>query len=286
MSHAFTMGPTLLFAPADRPERFAKAAERADAVIIDLEDAVAPVAKAQARENMVASTLDPTKTMVRINALDTPDAALDLAAVARSPYRTIMVAKASDPAGVAALADFNVVVLCESAAGILAASALAQLPNVVALMWGAEDLVASLGGTSSRFTAGLRAGSYRDVAMLARSQLLLAAGAFGKVAIDSIYADFADLEGLAEESEDAMASGFGAKACIHPSQVAVIRAAYRPSDDDVAAARELLAAADAAGTGVFAFQGQMVDGPILLHAQQTLRRATPDSPDARSHMGH
>lgn len=267
------MGPALLFAPADRPERFAKAAERADAVIIDLEDAVAPAAKAEARENLAAATLDPATTMVRINALGTPDSVQDLAAVALSPYRTIMVAKASDPEAVAALEGYDVVVLCESAAGILAAPALAQLPNVVGLMWGAEDLVASLGGTSSRFTSGARAGAYRAVAMHARSQLLLAAGAGGKVAIDSIYADFADLDGLADESEDAVASGFGAKACIHPSQVAVVRDAYRPADSEVAAARELLAAAEAAGTGVFAFKGQMVDGPILLHAKQTISRA-------------
>lgn len=268
------MGPALLFAPADRPERFAKAAGRSDAVIIDLEDAVAPEAKAAAREHMISSGLDPARTMVRINALDTPDAALDLAAVARSPYRTIMVAKASDPDAIAALADYAVVALCESAAGSLAAPALAQLPNVVALMWGAEDLVASLGGTSSRFTTGPNAGAYRAVATHARSALLLAAGAAGKVAVDSIYADFADLDGLAVEAEDAVASGFGAKAAIHPSQVEVIRAAYRPGAEDVAAARELLAAAEEAGTGVFAYQGRMVDGPILLHARATLRRAT------------
>ncbi|MFQ4148506.1 aldolase/citrate lyase family protein [Arthrobacter sp. LAPM80] len=268
------MGPALLFAPADRPERFAKAAQRSDAVIVDLEDAVAPAAKAQAREHLIASTLDPATTMVRINALGTPDAALDLAALARSNFHTIMVAKAEDADAVAALADYNVVVLCESAAGILAAQALAALPNVVGLMWGAEDLLASLGGTSSRFGPGSpRAGSYRAVATHARSQLLLAAAAAGKTAIDSIYADFADLDGLAEEAEDAVASGFGAKAAIHPSQVAVIRDAYRPSGADVTAATELLAAADAAGTGVFAFQGQMVDGPILLHARKTLRRA-------------
>ncbi len=267
------MGPALLFAPADRPERFAKAAERSDAVIIDLEDAVAREAKASAREHMLASGLDPAHTMVRINALDTPEAALDLAAVARSPYRTIMVAKAADPDAIAALADYSVVVLCESAAGILAAPALAQLPNVVALMWGAEDLVASLGGTSSRFVSGPNTGGYRAVAMHARSAMLLAAGAAGKVAIDSIYADFTDLDGLAVESEDAVASGFGAKASIHPSQVEVIRAAYRPAPEAVAAAKELLAAAVEAGTGVFAFKGQMVDGPILLHAEATLRRA-------------
>jgi len=269
------MGPALLFAPADRPERFAKAAERSDAVILDLEDAVAPEAKAQARENMLHSTLDPATTMVRINALDTRDSHLDLAAVERSNFRTIMVAKASDVDVIASLTDFNVVALCETAAGILAAPRLAQLRNVVGLMWGAEDLVASLGGTSSRFGSGHRAGRYRAVATHARSQLLLAAGAAGKLAIDSIYADFKDLAGLAEEAEDAVASGFGAKASIHPSQVAVIREAYRPSQEAVEAARELLAAADAAGTGVFAFNGQMVDGPILKHARETLRRAAP-----------
>ncbi|MHA7305042.1 HpcH/HpaI aldolase/citrate lyase family protein [Arthrobacter sp. TMN-49] len=267
------MGPALLFAPADRPERFGKAADRADAVILDLEDAVAPGAKARARENIATSALDPATTIVRINALGTEDSRLDLASLALSNVNTIMVAKAADPHAIAALAKYNVVALCETAAGILAAPALAQLPNVVALMWGAEDLVASLGGTSSRFAAGPAAGKYRAVATHARSQLLLAAGAAGKVAIDSIYADFADLDGLVAESEDAVASGFGAKACIHPSQVAVIRDAYRPSAEDVAAAAELLAAADSAGTGVFAFKGQMVDGPILLHAQQTLRRA-------------
>lgn len=272
------MGPALLFAPADRPERFAKAAGRADAVILDLEDAVSPEAKAAARENMRSSGLDPATTMVRINALETPEAALDLAAVARSPFTTIMVAKACNPQAVAALADFNVVVLCESAVGILAAQELAALPNVVALMWGAEDLMASLGGTSSRFPSdggagGNPAGQYRAVAMHARSQLLLAAAAAGKTAIDSIYADFADSAGLAEEAEDAVASGFGAKACIHPAQVPVVREAFLPTQAQVDAARELLAAAEAAGTGVFAFKGNMVDGPILLHARETLRRA-------------
>lgn len=265
------MGPALLFAPADRPERYVKAADRADGVILDLEDAVAPEAKAQAREHLVNNPLDPATTMVRINALDTADSRLDLAALARTGYRTIMVAKAEEPAAIAALADYNVVALCETAAGILAAPALAQLPNVVALMWGAEDLVASLGGTSSRFADG----RYRAVAVQARSQLLLAARAYGKTAIDSIYADIPDLAGLGAEADDAVASGFGAKACIHPSQVGVIRAAYRPSGADVAAATELLAAADAAGTGVFAFKGQMVDGPILKHARETLRRAAP-----------
>ncbi|MCY1221010.1 Citrate lyase subunit beta-like protein [compost metagenome] len=103
--------------------------------------------------------------------------------------------------------------------------------------------------------------------------MLLAAGAFGKEAIDAVYVNIPDLDGLAAESRDAVASGFGSKACIHPSQVAVVREAYAPAESDVAAAKELLAAAAAAGSGVFQFNGRMIDGPILKHAESTLRRA-------------
>jgi len=103
--------------------------------------------------------------------------------------------------------------------------------------------------------------------------VLLAAGAFGKEAIDAVYVSIPDLEGLALEARDAVASGFGAKACIHPNQVAVVRNAYAPADSEVVAAAELLDAAAAAGTGVFAFNGRMIDGPILRHAESTLRRA-------------
>ena len=136
-------------------------------------------------------------------------------------------------------------------------------------MWGAEDLLASLGGTSSRAEDG----SYRAVALHARSSVLLAAGAFGKDAIDAVYVNIPDLAGLALESRDAVASGFSSKACIHPDQVAVVREAYAPSEADVSAAAELLDAASAAGSGVFQFKGKMVDGPILKHAASTLRRA-------------
>lgn len=148
------------------------------------------------------------------------------------------------------------------------AAELAEEPNVVALMWGAEDLVASLGGTGSRREDG----GYRDVALHARSQVLLAAGAAGKHAVDAVYVNIPDLDGLAEEARDAVASGFGMKACIHPSQVQVIRDAYRPSEAEEQFARDVLAEAQRQG-GVFKFQGKMVDGPILRHAEQTLRRA-------------
>lgn len=273
----FTMGPALLFCPADRPERYQKAAERSDAVILDLEDAVAPADKKRARGAILAqlgsggetAELDPSRTIVRVNPVGTEDFAKDLHCLAHTPYRTVMLAKAETGEQLKALGDYHVIALCETAKGILNSSEIAQAPNVVGLMWGAEDLIASVGGTSSRNDDG----GYRAVAMHSRSTVLLAAKAAGKEAIDSVYVDIPDLAGLAAESADAVASGFSAKACIHPNQVAVVREAYAPSPEAVAAARELLEAAVAAGSGVFQFQGKMIDGPILKHAESTLRRA-------------
>lgn len=266
---AFTMGPALLFCPADRPDRFAKAAARADAVILDLEDAVAADAKAAARDNVVASHLDPGRTIVRVNALDTSHTAADLNAVLCTDYRTVMVAKAESAAAVGRLDPrLTVIALCETARGVVEAAAIAALPHVVALMWGAEDLVASLGGTSSRRPDA----GYRDVARYARSHVLVAAAAHGAAAIDAVHVDIHDVAGLAREAEDAAASGFTATACIHPTQVSVVRDAYRPDASTVAWARAVLAAAEGR-RGVFAFEGQMVDEPVLRHARQVLARA-------------
>lgn len=273
----FLMGPALLFCPADRPERYQKAAERSDAVIVDLEDAVAPADKQRARGAILAQLgsagdvpeLDPSRTIIRINPAGTEEFEKDLHCLKHTPYRHVMLAKAESAAQLKELEGYSVIALCETAAGIVNAAGIAAEPNVVGLMWGAEDLLASLGGTSSRRDDG----GYRSVALHARSTVLLAARAFGKEAVDSVYVNIPDLEGLAIESRDAVASGFGSKACIHPNQVAVVRAAYAPSESDVAAATELLDAAAAAGTGVFQYQGKMIDGPILKHAESTLRRA-------------
>lgn len=273
----FLMGPALLFCPADRPERYQKAADRADTVIVDLEDAVAPADKQRARGAILAQLgsagdvpeLDPSRTIIRINPAGTEEFEKDLHCLKHTPYRHVMLAKAESAAQLRELKGFSVIALCETAAGIVNAAAIAAEPNVVGLMWGAEDLIASLGGTSSRTDDG----GYRAVALHARSTVLLAARAAGKEAVDSVYVNIPDLDGLAAESRDAVASGFGSKACIHPNQVAVVREAYAPSEEEVATARELLDAAAAAGTGVFQHQGKMIDGPILKHAEATLRRA-------------
>ena len=262
-------GPALLFCPADRPDRYASAATRADAAIIDLEDAVLPGARASARIALASADLDPVTTIVRINPLGTDDAEDDLRALADTAVRWVMVAKAEEASSFDAVDErFRAIALCETARGVESAPEIARHPRVAALMWGAEDLVASLGGMSSRRSDG----GYRDVARLARARVLLAAGAAGKAAIDAVHLDIDDLDGLSAEAEDAVASGFRATACIHPKQVPVIREAYLPADSDVAWAADVLAAAENE-SGVFRFHGRMVDEPVLRHARAVLARA-------------
>ncbi|MFJ4038729.1 HpcH/HpaI aldolase/citrate lyase family protein [Microbacterium sp. NPDC090007] len=265
---SFDLGPALLFVPGDRPERLTKALERADAAILDLEDAVAADAKATARDALIRADPDPDRVIVRVNGVETPDFAHDLSALARTRVRTVMLAKTEDPASLDLLQGYEVIALCETARGVVHAEQLAAVPHVVGLMWGAEDLVASLGGTSSRGEDG----GYRDVARLARARVLLAAGAFGKGAVDAVHVDIGDLDGLAAEARDAAASGFAATACIHPGQVQTIRAAYAPTPEVLAWARGVLAAAEGE-RGVFRHEGRMIDEPILRHARSVVERA-------------
>ena len=259
-------GPALLFCPADRPDRYAKALAAADAVILDLEDAVAADRKAVARQALLDAPVDPSRTVVRINPAGTPDHLLDLETVRTSDYRVVMLAKTEGAGDLAWLSGLEVIALCETARGVLAAAEIAAQDAVSSLMWGAEDLVASLGGQSSRFPDG----RYRDVALHARSQVLLAAGAYGKDAIDAVYLDLDDHAGLAAESADAVASGFAAKACVHPAQAAVVREAFTPTEEQVAWARRVVEAGT--GAGVVRLDGQMVDEPLLRQARRLLAR--------------
>lgn len=258
------IGPALLFCPADRPDRYHKALAAADTVIIDLEDAVASDRRTDARQMLRDHPLDPERVIVRVNPVTTPDFVADLEAVKQSPYRAVMLAKAEDASDIDALDGYDVIALCETARGILAAAAIAAHPAVTGLMWGAEDLAASLGGQSSRLPCGV----YRDVSLHARSTVLIAAGAHGKAAVDSVWLDIADLDGLAAEASDAVASGFVAKACIHPSHAPVIRTAYAPTRHQVAWAERVTAAA--AQGGVVQLDGLMIDAPLLRQAERIL----------------
>lgn len=259
-------GPAWLFCPADRPERYAKAFAAADTVILDLEDAVTPDAKPAAREAVAGSTLDPARTIVRVNPRGSGHQARDLEALEQTAYRRVMVPKAETPEDFAALEGFEIVALCESPRGIANVELLAAQPGVVALTWGAEDLVAEMGGTSSRHADG----RYRDVARYARSRVLVAAAAAGKPCADTVFLDIEDEAGLACAAEDADVSGFAAMMCIHPRQVPIIRRAFAPSSKQVDWARGVLAAAKSAGQGVFTFEGRMVDEPLLRQARRIM----------------
>ncbi|QEN13482.1 HpcH/HpaI aldolase/citrate lyase family protein [Mycolicibacterium sp. ELW1] len=263
-------GPAWLFCPADRPERFEKAAATADVVILDLEDGVAARDREAAREALVSTQLDPGRTVVRVNPLTTPDHPLDLQALARTPYTTVMLAKTESAEQVAALAPLDVVVLIETPLGALNVVESSRPDNAFAVMWGAEDLFAVLGGTANRYPDG----SYREVARHVRSQSLLAAKAYGRLALDSVYLDIKDLDGLGAEVDDAVAVGFDAKVAIHPSQIPVIRKGYLPGAEQVAWARHVLEAARDE-RGVFQFEGIMVDAPVLRRAERIVQLA-PD----------
>jgi citrate lyase subunit beta/citryl-CoA lyase len=266
------LGPAFLFCPADRPERYLKAAAASDYVILDLEDGVNADDRGLAREALVATPLDPDRTIIRVNPVESSDHHLDMMALADTPYHTVMLAKTESADQVESLAARNVIALCETAKGVREAYLIAEAGPTVGLMWGAEDLIASLGGTSSRGDIG----RYRDVARFAREQVLLAAGASGRFAIDAVHLDIGDLEGLEEEAQDAAASGFSGTACIHPTQVAVVRRAYRPTEKEISWARQVVDAA-ATARGVFAFEGRMVDAPLLRHARTILEFADEGS---------
>jgi citrate lyase subunit beta / citryl-CoA lyase len=267
--------PALLFCPGDRPDRFGKAAAAADTVILDLEDAVAPERKARARDEVVramrrlepADPADPDRTVVRVNGAGTPWHDDDIAALAELPGVVVMLPMAADVAAIEALAPRPVIALCETAAGVLAAPALAAAGNCVGLMWGSEDLVADLGGRPGRTSSG----TYPPAMEEARTRILYAARAAGVMPIDTVLADIADLDLLRADSIAAVSAGFAAKACIHPSQVAVVREAFRPTPEQIRWARDVTAAA-ATAPAVFQFAGQMVDAPVLAHAAEVLRQ--------------
>lgn len=278
-------GPALLFCPADRPDRFGKAAARADAVILDLEDAVAPSRRPQAREAVAASRLDPQRTIIRVNPAGTPDHDADLAVVRRTNYGCVMLAKTESAEQVTAVHEAvgtSVLALVETPLGVVRADQIAAATGCAGLMWGAEDLLAGMGGSMSRVTAseagpGRARGQYRDVPHYARARVAIAAAAFDRWTVDAVFMDIADTDGLRAEAYDAVALGFTATGCIHPSQVAVVRAAYAPTADQVSWADRVLAAA-ADHPGVFRLDDRMIDGPLLRQAESIRLRARAARP--------
>jgi citrate lyase subunit beta/citryl-CoA lyase len=258
----------LLFCPGDRPDRYDKAAARSDVVIVDLEDAVGVDRKPDARRSMIGHPLDPIRTIVRVNPAGGIDHDADMVAVSQTSYDVVMLAKTESREQVESLNPYRVIALCETARGVADARDISRATNLVGMMWGAEDLMGSLGGGTSRHGDG----QYRDIARLARSTILLAASAQGINAIDAVFLDINDPAGLNEESAESAHIGFAAKACIHPAQVDVVRHAFRPLPSDIAWATSVLAESGN-HSGVFQFEGMMIDEPILRQARRTMDRA-------------
>lgn len=279
------VGRTLLFVPGDRPERIGKAiATDADAVAVDLEDAVAPEAKSRARETVPAAVaaVDPRDgLLLRVNALDTPYFADDLATVAALLPRLagVLLPKVEDAraverldellTGLEAAADrpvgtTAVLPIVETARGVLAAPAVAAAgPRVATLLFGTLDLASDLGVTPTVEGREL---------LHARSQVVLATAAAGLPGpLDGPHAALDDTDGLVRASVLARELGFTGKVVLHPRQLAPVQEAFAPTAAELARAREIVAAAQEAGSGAFRLaDGTFVDAPVLRRATSLL----------------
>lgn len=281
---------SLLFVPGDSERKFGKAlASSADALILDLEDSVALANKEAAGATVLAMLGQPRagkKLFVRVNPLDSGLLLRDLQAVMAGRPDGIMLPKCGGPQDVIRLGHYldAFEAACASVAGSTSIIAIAtETPQAVlamqgyescgprlwGLLWGAEDLSAAIGASANRKPDG----SYRSPFRLARDLCLLAASAASVVAIDTVYTDFKDEEGLRQESLDGRIEGFGAKAAIHPAQCDIINAAFRPSDEELAWALAVLQALkDAPSGGVASLDGRMIDRPHELQALRILGR--------------
>lgn len=274
---------SLLFVPGDRPDRMEKALRAgADALILDLEDAVAPAAKPEARRYVAAflNANSTAKLWVRINPLDSDESDKDLAAILSSHPDGIFLPKAEGGASVAELtrrltsqgnATAQILAIAtETPAAIFQLGTYGGSKRLAGLTWGAEDLPAAIGAATSREADGRFTPPYE----LARSLCLFGAAAAGVAPIETVYPAFRDLEGLAAYAGRARRDGFTGMMAIHPDQVPVINAAFTPSESEVAHARAVVAAFEAnPGAGALSLDGRMIDRPHLVQAQRTLAAA-------------
>ena len=280
---------SLLFVPGDSERKFAKAkTSGADALILDLEDSVAPAQKLAARQLVARLLDDPAPRdwsfFVRVNALDTGLPLDDLSAIVKPGLDGLLIPKANGAedlqrighyldaletkAGMALGSVKMAVVATETAKAMFALGSYAPAhPRLVALTWGAEDLSAALGATDNKEPDGGWTFPYQ----VARARCLFAASAAEVAPIDTIHADFRDLEGLERDCRRSRRDGFLGRMAIHPNQVSTIDRCYAPSEAEIAHARrivEVFAANPNAGT--IGVDGRMVDIPHLKAAQKTL----------------
>jgi citrate lyase subunit beta/citryl-CoA lyase len=275
---------SLLFVPGDRPDRMEKAlGAGADALILDLEDAVAPAAKAEARRH-VAEFLEAnsrSRLWVRVNPLDSPEHDRDLAAILHSHPDGVVLPKAEGGASVNELARRLaergnataqiLAIATETPAAIFQLGTYGGTKRLAGLTWGAEDLPAAIGAAASRESDGRFTPPYE----LARSLCLFGAAAAGVAPIETVYPAFRDIDGLALYAGRARRDGFSGMMAIHPDQVPVINHAFTPSAEEIAHARAVVAAfAASPEAGALSLDGRMIDRPHLVQAQRILAMGT------------
>jgi (S)-citramalyl-CoA lyase len=252
-----------LFVPANRPDRFEKAASSdADLICIDLEDSVPIDQKDEARDSVLAalSNLDRSKTAVRINGLKTKAGLADLLALSNCEYSPALVflPMVESPTEVEIAREIlgdgigGLVPLIETVKGLRAGDAIAASPGVVAMMFGGGDFSAEL-GTKLEW----------EPLFAARGAFIMCCASARVMAIDVPYIDMGNEAGLADECAKAKAMGFHAKAAIHPKQLPILQAVMRSSEAEVAEAVDAVAAYDAAGGKAISHNGRMLEAPVM-----------------------
>jgi citrate lyase subunit beta-like protein len=267
----------MLFMPGDDRRKIEKGiATCPDCVIMDMEDGVAASRKVEARHSIVAAIKEldfgGIERVVRINALDSGLAEDELAALVAAPPDAVLVPKIESAEQVAWARHYMppssaLLIMIETAKAIVNLKEIAAAPGLSALVFGAEDLIASVGG--------VRTQSNHEV-QYARSAVAVYAAAFGLQALDQVYVNFSDDDGLRAESRAALEMGYSGKTAIHPRQIVPINEAFTPSESEVARAETIVRAFrdhQASGSGAFAFEGKMVDMPVVRAAEAVLVRA-------------
>ncbi|WP_240702280.1 HpcH/HpaI aldolase/citrate lyase family protein [Trinickia terrae] len=265
-NNAVFAAQSYLFVPGTRPDRFDSAlSSGADAVVVDLEDAVAPAAKEAARNTVAAWVSRERPVLIRINGRGTPWLEEDAKLGALEGVAGIVLPKAEradDVVAVVSAAHRNIPVfpLIETAAGMWSAMEIAKAPLVKRLMFGTLDFITEMG-----------IGDGREALNPYRAQLALISRVAGlESPVDGVTPDIHDVERIAQDAANGKTLGFGAKLCIHPKQVPVVHACYRPSEPELAWAARVLDAAARAEAGAITADGKMVDRPVVLRAQKLL----------------
>jgi citrate lyase subunit beta/citryl-CoA lyase len=261
---------TFLFVPGDRPDRFTKAlASGADCAIIDLEDAVQPEAKAQARKDILSADIDWARVAIRINDTTSPHFEEDRQFLRACAASTIVLPKAESPHTVAQVRaacarDVEVIVLIETAKGLASMSALLSAPGVHRAAFGHLDFALDLGCATDW-----------ESLIFARSQMVFQSRLAGALPpIDGVTTDYNNLKAATADAVAARRLGFGGKLLIHPNQIAAVASAFMPTASEIAWAEKVIAASNG-NRGAVALDGKMIDKPVTESALRILARSNP-----------